>query len=142
MSEILEPVDGGDVGLQLADGHLVVDGAGVDSGNFRNGDLQNQFKFCDNLVQGIFNLLGFILVKNRAILGLFFFVSVFLDIVNETKIADDWILTLDIWHRKQPLEQLRHNHCPIGCMLYPLFRYFVRREVSLYSWPPVWAVWI
>ena len=96
MSEILEPVDGGDVGLQLADGHLVVDGAGVDSGNFRNGDLQNQFKFCDNLVQGIFNLLGFILVKNRAILGLFFFVSVFLDIVNETKIADDWILTLDL----------------------------------------------
>ena len=26
--------------------------------------------------------------------------------------ADDWIRTADLWHRKRPLYQLSHNHCP------------------------------
>ena len=26
--------------------------------------------------------------------------------------ADDWIRTADLWNKKQPLYQLRHNHCP------------------------------
>ena len=26
--------------------------------------------------------------------------------------ADDWIRTVDLWSRKQPLFQLSHNHCP------------------------------
>lgn len=34
--EVLKPVDGRDVGLQLPDAHLVVDGASVDAGYFRN----------------------------------------------------------------------------------------------------------
>ena len=26
--------------------------------------------------------------------------------------ADDWIRTMDLWHRKQSLYQLSYNHCP------------------------------
>ena len=26
--------------------------------------------------------------------------------------ADDWIRSVDLWNRKQPLYQLSHNHCP------------------------------
>ena len=26
--------------------------------------------------------------------------------------ADDWIQTADLWYRKQPLDQMSHNHCP------------------------------
>ena len=29
---------------------------------------------------------------------------------SKINIADDWIRTVDLWIRKQPLYQLRHNH--------------------------------
>ena len=29
------------------------------------------------------------------------------------KVADDWIRTWVLWYWKQPLCQLRHNHCPV-----------------------------
>ena len=29
-------------------------------------------------------------------------------------IGVDWIQTADLWYRKEPLYQLRHNHCPIN----------------------------
>ena len=31
--------------------------------------------------------------------------------------ANDWIQTADLWHWKQPLYQLSHNHCP-GLILF------------------------
>ena len=37
-----------------------------------------------------------------------FFNTVF----SKYKSADDWILTTDIWCKKQPHYQLSHNHCP------------------------------
>ena len=47
--------------------------------------------------------------KNRAIPSLFFFYSRLL--IQANNIANDWIQTEDLWCRKQPLYQLRHNHC-------------------------------
>ena len=32
---------------------------------------------------------------------------------NNVQFADDGIRTVDLWCRKQPLCQLRHNHCPL-----------------------------
>ena len=47
---------------------------------------------------------------------LFSLFSSFLQTVNSKymfkKVADDWIRTRVLWYRKQPLCQLRHNHCP------------------------------
>ena len=34
--------------------------------------------------------------------------------------ADDWIQTADLWYWKQPLYQLRHNHCPVFENLCPI----------------------
>ena len=39
------------------------------------------------------------------------------------KVADDWIRTRVLWYRKQPLCQLRHNHCPALQILFMVFGY-------------------
>ena len=33
------------------------------------------------------------------------------------KFANDWIRTTDLWYRKQPLNQVSHNHCPFELLL-------------------------
>ena len=56
--------------------------------------------------------------KKWAIPGLFILIFVFSMQLTEYKyvqyksFADDWIRTVDLWCRKRPLYQLRHNHCP------------------------------
>ena len=40
--------------------------------------------------------------------------------------ADDWIRTMDLWHRNQPLYQMSHNHCPN-------FHYFQTRTEEHHS---------
>ena len=39
------------------------------------------------------------------------------------KVANDWIQTRVLWYRKQPLCQLRHNHCPALQILFMVFGY-------------------
>ena len=55
--------------------------------------------------------------KKWAIPGLFLihfrlFNTIYYIQLIENKIADDWIRTADLWCRKRPLYQPRHNHCP------------------------------
>ena len=43
---------------------------------------------------------------------IFIFSMSFLMQLIVNNISDDWIRTTDLWCRKRPLYQLRHNHCP------------------------------
>ena len=50
-------------------------------------------------------------------LPLFLYIRIFNSVDNtqimfNINITDDWIRTADLWYRKQPLNQLYHNHCP------------------------------
>ena len=44
------------------------------------------------------------------------FITVFIQLM-KTKFAGDWIWTMDLEWRKQPLYQLIHNHCPRAIFL-------------------------
>ena len=43
----------------------------------------------------------------------------------DLKFADDWIRTADLWCRKPPLYQLRHNHCPNFVDINEIYHYFI-----------------
>ena len=79
------------------------------------------------LAQKMLQILGIqmiqiiLIVKQNWVIPVFFFLHFrhFSTVCNTdyryvvNKITDDWILKGDLCHRKWPLYQLRHNHCPL-----------------------------